>query len=210
VRLADIAGRAPSMFSTGLALAILGFPALTMAAQSPLREIFFFPNSNIANPFFFFDFRPGYNPFLAAFDRHIPLSSFWSQLQAAAPGSLRIAAAPFYFESFGWDAPRWERIGRQRIVPAYLSGFCIDRRFGEPPRDARFKFRNAVHVVDDAGLALKKIDMISFQKPFTVTMDSGKIDRSGEETRQCESALRQRFGSPKYEDDTIVVFMVRN
>ena len=29
-------------------------------------------------------------------------------------GSLRIAAAPFYFESYDWDAPRWEAVSAAR------------------------------------------------------------------------------------------------
>lgn len=209
VRLANLANRASSATSTGLSLAILGFPALAMAAQSPLREIYFDPNSNTVSQYFYVDFRPEHNAMQKKFERFFPLSSFWSQLHARAPKSLHIAAAPFYFESYKWDAPRWERIGRQQIVPAYLSGLCVENRLGEVPNDARFKFRNAVVVSDNADLALKKIDMISYQKPFTFTKD-GTMVNFGEETSQCESALRKRFGSPSFEDDKIVVFTIRN
>lgn len=209
VRLANLAQRAPPAIARVLAMAILGFPALALAAQSPLRDIFYYPNSNIADPYFYFDFRPAHNPFPGIFKRYAPLSAFWSQLPAAAPGSLRIAGAPFNFESISWDAPRWERIGRQRVVPAYLSGLCIDKRFGEPPRDARFRFRNAVFLADESELVRKKIDMISFQKPYVVTLDDGRKIFIGEETRQCEGALRTRFGSPTYEDDKLVVFTLK-
>ncbi|MEO8132969.1 MAG: glycosyltransferase family 39 protein [Betaproteobacteria bacterium] len=206
VRLADLARRAPSVIARSGAALILALPAATLAAQSPLRDIFFHPNSNIADPYFFFDFRPGHNPFPEAFNRLVPLSAYWSQLQSLPRGSLRIAAAPFHFESFGWHAPRWEQIGGQTIVPAWLTGFCIDSRSGEPARDRRFRFRNGVFVADKDDLALKNIDRIAFEKPYVVKLDSGKIVHSGEATRQCEGALRERFGAPEYEDDKLVVF----
>ena len=90
VRLARLAGSAPSAISKTLAMAILGFPALAMAAQSPLREIYFSPNSNTTDPYFYFDFRPAYNPYPEVFNRLIPISSFWSQLQASTPDSLQL------------------------------------------------------------------------------------------------------------------------
>lgn len=210
VRLADFASHASLAISRPLTLAILAFPILSMAAQSPLQEIFFYPNSNITNPFFYFDFRPKYNPLPKQFDRYAPLSSFWSQLRALEPGSIRIAAAPFYYESHSWDAPRWERISRQHIVPAYLSGLCATPHLIEVPNDARFKFRNAVVVSDDADLALKRIDMITFRKPFMVTKDNGTKIIIGNDTRQCESALRNRFGLPIYEDEKLVAFAAYN
>ena len=210
VRLADLAARAPAAIAPALALTILAAPALALAARSPLFDIYYQPNSNTTDPYFYFDFRPGRNPYPAAFDRYTPLSAFWPGLRASPPASLRIAAAPFYFEGFGWDGPRLERSSGQRVVPAWLTGFCVDRRFGEPPRDARFRFRNGVHVADNDDLALKGIDMIAYRKPFTVTLAGGRIVHSGEDTRQCEGALRARFGAPAFEDDKTVVFAVRH
>jgi hypothetical protein len=210
VRLADFANQASLAISRPLILVILAFPVLSMAAQSPLREILLYPNSNIANPFFYFDFRPEHNPLPTQFDRYAPLSSFWSQLGVLEPGSMRIAAAPFYYESHNWDAPRWERISRQHIVPAYLSGLCAVPHLRELPNDVRFKFRNVVFVSDDADLALKEIDMITFRKPFMVTKDNGTKIIIGDDTRQCESALRNRFGQPVYEDEKLVVFTAAN
>ncbi|MBK7471265.1 MAG: glycosyltransferase family 39 protein [Betaproteobacteria bacterium] len=210
VRLADLAGRAPPAIARVLALAILAAPALALAAQSPLRDVYYHPNSNTTDPYFYFDFRPGRNPYPDAFDRYTPLSAFWSGLRASPTASLRIAVAPFYFEGFGWDGPRLERRSGQRAVPAWLTGFCIDERLGEAPRDARFRFRNAVFVGDDGDLARKKVDMIAFRKPFVVTMPGGRTVKRGVDTQQCEDALRARFGPPAYEDDMTVVFAVRH
>jgi hypothetical protein len=118
---------------------------------------------------------------------------------------VRIAAAPFYFESFDWDAPRWERISGQTVVPGYLTGLCVDYRAGELPRDSRYRFANAVHLADDAALAARDIDYIAWQKPYVRNV-SGRRDAMGADTAACESVLRTKFGTPAYEDSHIIVF----
>ena len=120
---------------------------------------------------------------------------------------MRIAAAPFYFESFDWDAPRWERVSGQTVVPGYLTGLCVDRRWGEVPHDARFRFRNAVHLADGRMLAERGIDYVAWQKPYLQT-DRGERVAIGEDTAHCAGALREQFGAPAYEDFAIIVFRV--
>src|SRR5204863_9707244 len=139
----------------------------------------------------------------------IPLSPFWQSLASLPAGSVRIAAAPFYFESFNWDAPRWERIAHHSVVPGYLTGLCVNERAGEVPRDPRFRFRNAVHLVDDASLERKNIDYVVWQKPYVQT-SKGVPEPIGAETAQCEAALRAKFGQPVFEDVAIVAFRLED
>ena len=122
-------------------------PLVALAAQSPLVPILHHPNAQAVHMMFYFDFRPEKNPYFARFER-IPLSPFWASLAAQPAGSVRVAAAPFYFESFNWDAPRWEQVSRQSVIPGYLTGLCVDRRWGEVPQGRAFRFRNAVHLAD--------------------------------------------------------------
>jgi hypothetical protein len=179
-------------------------PVIALAVQSPLVPMLRHPNDQTLHLWYYFDFRPERHPYVPLLDV-IPLSPFWASLGTLAPGSVRIAAAPFYFESYSWDAPRWERLARQAVVPGYLTGLCVDKRWGEVPRDPAFRFRNAVHLADDAALARKRIDYVVWQKPY---LPAGAKDGAyvGADTAHCESALRAKFGPPAFEDTHLIAF----
>jgi hypothetical protein len=100
---------------------------------------------------------------------------------------------------------RWERIAHQRVLPGYLTRLCVNERAGEVLRDSRFRFRNAVHLSDDAALELRHIDYIVWQKPY-VQQSRGRPEPIGADTAQCEGALRAKFGQPIFEDHALVVF----
>jgi hypothetical protein len=165
------------------------------------------PNSQTLHFVYHFDFRPDRNPYLP-YMREIPLSMFWPRLAAHPRGSLRIAAAPFYFESYNWDAPRWEALSHQTVIPGWLTGLCAEGRDGETPDTPAFRFRNAVHLVDAAELARARIDYVVWQKPYGHVQD-GQPQRIGADTASCEPLLRARFGTPVYEDRALVAFRAR-
>jgi hypothetical protein len=204
VRTAGRLARPPTPVRRGLAAAITVLPLGALAAQSPLAPMLRHPNAQTAHMMSYFEFRPEKNPFFGRFDR-IPLSPFWASLAAQPAGSVRVAAAPFYFESFNWDAPRWERASRQTVVPGYLTGLCVDRRWGEVPQGPAFRFRNAVHLADAESLARRNIDFVVWQKPYVQT-DAGRNVAIGEDTAHCEAALREKFGPPAFEDPAIIAF----
>lgn len=189
-----------------MATAILFMPPLFLAFQSPLANMLRYPNNNLTHSVYSFDFRPDHNPILKWLTKNVPLSSFWTQLAVLPRDSLRIAVAPFYYESFNWDAPRWEFFSGQTIIPAYLNGLCVDWHLGEIPNTERFKFRNAVFLNDQESLAKHKIDLIAYQKPYTVKENNNLLRIIGRDTSNCEAAMRIRFGLPQYEDDKIIVF----
>ena len=189
-----------------LALAVLALPFVLLILESPLVPLLRRPNSQTQHLVNYIDFRPGENPYVPQFAA-VPLSPFWASLASLPPGSVRIAAAPFYFESYDWDAPRWERLGRQAVIPGYLTGLCVPRRSGELPRDPRYRFANAVHLADAADLAAKRIDYVVWQKPYRLNV-AGHIESIGTDTAACENVLRERFGPPQYEDSHIIVFPV--
>lgn len=205
IRLADAIARQMWPMRKIMAAMIFLLPLLALATQSPLWEILRRPNSNLTHPVFFFDFRPDKNLFRERFNDTVPLSPYWSHLATLPRNSLRIAVAPFHYESYDWDAPRWERISRQTIIPGYLNGLCVDWRLGEVPKDPRFKFRNAVFLSEATSIAAHDIDRIAYQKPYPQRNDGVPVT-VGEDTANCEAVLRVRFGPPRYEDDTIIVF----
>jgi hypothetical protein len=206
VRVAEHIAVPPTPTRRALSLLAMALPIVALAVQSPLAHLLRRPNSHTQHLVNYIDFRPDWNPYLPQFEA-VPLSPFWASLAARPAGSVRIAAAPFYFESYDWDAPRWERLSTQTVLPGYLTGLCVTRRGGEVPRDPRYRFGNAVHLADDAALAAMDIDYVAWQKPYRLNV-AGHIETIGADTAGCESVLRDRFGPPAYEDSHIIVFSV--
>lgn len=204
--LADAIGQKIRPMRKVIVTALLFMPPLLLALQTPLANMLRHPNNNLTHSIYSFDYRPDHNLILNRSIKDIPLSSYWSQLAAQPRDSLRIAVAPFYFESYNWDAPRWELISGQTIIPAYLTGLCVDWRLGEIPNIERFKFRNAVFLNDQENLAIHKIDLIAYQKPYMMKEADGIEHVVGKDTSNCEAAMRIRFGLPQYEDDKIIIF----
>ncbi len=83
----------------------------------------------------------------------------------------------------------------------------MPRRGGELPRDPRYRFANAVHLTDAADLAAKAIDYVVWQKPYRLNV-AGHIESIGADTAACENVIRDRFGTPSFEDSHIIVFPV--
>lgn len=203
VRLAALAGRLGGRPAVWLRGPLLLAPVLLLAASSPLPAMLRYPNTNTLHSVFQFDFRPAHNVMARHLDT-FPVSPFWERLRALPPGSLRVAAAPWFFESYDWLAPRWEAIGRQPVLPGHLSGVCVDWRHGELPAGGRFRFRNAVRLADLP--AAGGVDVVVFQKRFA--LPSGAFTRyvdAGFEAA-CATALQARLGPPDYEDGTILAF----
>ncbi|MEP7276151.1 MAG: hypothetical protein ABI812_07330, partial [Betaproteobacteria bacterium] len=203
VRVAQWAGGV-TLPRRALAAAIAATPCLALAVQSPLADLLHRPNSYTLHPRYHFDFRPEKNPYLPYAEK-IPLSPFWATLAAFPRDSQLVAAAPFHFESYNWDAPRWEALSGQRVIPAFLTGFCVTARFGEVPRDERFRFRNAGHLADRAALAARGVRYVVWQKPFEHEY-GGRPDLVGAATAHCEASLREAFGAPAYEDAILVAW----
>jgi hypothetical protein len=206
VRIAARVGTPPTVARRAFALLALAFPIVLLLVQSPLVPLLRHPNSQTQHLVYYIDFRPEANPYVPQFAA-MPLSPFWATLADRPRGSLRIAAAPFYFESYDWDAPRWERLSGQTVIPGYLTGLCVPRRGGELPRDPRYRFDNAVHLADAAELDAKAIDYVVWQKPYRLNV-AGHIESIGADTAACENVMRDRFGTPSYEDSHIIVFPV--
>lgn len=181
-----------------LALLLVWFPS------SPLPEALRHPNSNTLHLNLQADYRKQENPvvpFLAKF----PVSPFWTQIAAAPKESLTIAVAPFRFESFDWPAPVWESVGRQRVIPAYLSGTCEPALPGNiPSSDARFRFRNAVQLAEAESLQRVRATHVAFFRGARASL----ADPDKPYLPQCEAWMRQQYGTPYFEDASLVVWKV--
>jgi hypothetical protein len=190
--------------AAALAAVVAGLPLEALAWRSPLLPLLRHPDTETLHFVHHFDFRPAHNRYLPYMAR-IPLSPFWASLAREPRGSLRIAEAPFHFESYDWDAPRQERVSGQVVLPGYVSGLCVAQRPGETPLDPAFRFANAVHLASAAELAARRIDYVVWQKPYPQVF-AGKPVTIGADLAACEGVLRARFGAPAYEDAALVAF----
>jgi hypothetical protein len=191
----------------GLAFAALaGMIVLALAVTSPLPKSLAKPNSNTQHSVYRFDYRDEHN-LIRIYQQAFPLSEFWSQLAQRPPDSLKVAAAPFSFETHHWDAARWERAARQRVMPGFLTGLCVDWRGGEVPQGQGFRFRNAGYLADREDLDRRGFDYVVYQKPATVVTNEGRKE-FGADTAHCEAVLRDTYPAPVYEDGLVIVFPV--
>lgn len=207
VRISKICGSNFGRAGHGIGVAAVIIAFCFALYHSPITRLNAYPNSNSLHSVYQFDFRDSANE-MADYQRdHIPISTFWNRLSIFPPGSVKVAASPFYFESYNWDGVRWERRSRQYVLPGFLNDFCVTGRKGEVPRSDRFDFRNAAYVGDVADVARRGFDLVAYQKPPKTAAD-GRPGSSGSEFASCEAAFRQRYPSPVFEDELLIVFPV--
>jgi hypothetical protein len=185
---------------------VASIPLVALAATTPLRPLLERPNANSLHLLYEFDFRSERNP-VSAHMRAIPVSPWWATLASQPVSSLAIAVAPFSPESVGWDAPRWQRSSRQRILAGLLTPLCSSARESEVPDDGRFAFRNAVHVGDASALASHGVDYVVWQKPYRYVARGIDVLVAAD-VASCGAALRERFGAPEYADEWLDVYRV--
>ena len=142
---------------------------------------------------------------VAQYQQYFPISPFWNLLASFPRDSVKIVASPFYFESFHWDAARREQISHQRVMPGYLTGVCVEHRWGEVPMGHGFRFQNVGYLGDPNDLIKRGFDLVVYQKPVKVMTNQGEVEL-GKDTTTCEKALRELFREPVYQDEWLVVF----
>lgn len=151
------------------------------------------------------DYRPG--RYFERF-RPEPLSSFYSQLAAARPGSMTIVEAPwyYYFHSLAY----YQRIHHQRVVVGFITATSVAPRVGEVgATDPGIALRNAVDLTNPDQLHRQAVRYVVLHRnPIAETrwptgVSDQVIDMSSWITRYA-----QLYGSPVFEDDQLVVFAV--
>jgi mannosyltransferase len=192
--------------ANGIVAAAAALPVVALAATTPLAPVLAWPNANSQHLLYQFDFRPAHNPLIEHMAR-IPLSPWWATLATRPPASLKVAVAPFPVATSAWDAPRWQRVSRQSVLSAFLTGVCATTRPNDVPDDARFAFRNSVHLDDVAALSAHQVDYVVWQKPYRYSAPGVDVTVAAD-VAPCGDVFRQRFGSPAYEDDWLVVYAV--
>ncbi len=193
-------GRAGILVSWAGIMSVL----LLIIYYSPLPKFLAKPNSNSLHTVYQADFREEQNV-IAQYQQYFPISPFWNLLASLPRDSVKIVASPFYFESFHWDAARREQISHQRVMPGYLTGVCVEHRWGEVPMGHGFRFQNVGYLGDPNDLIKRGFDLVVYQKPVKVMTNQGEVEL-GKDTTTCEKALRELYREPVYQDEWLVVF----
>ena len=189
-----------------LATLSLGAVAVVYVMTSPSWGLITRPNSQITHSMLQFDFRAGHNKVLDYQQQHLTVSAFWPRLSSFPADSLRIAVAPFYFESYNWDAPRWERSSGQRVFPAFLTGYCVKKRVGEVPQDTHYGFTNVFYLNQLTDRAVPGPDWLVYNRPFPGHSNGRDGQRLGANVQHCLTKLRKQLGAPDYQDELLLAW----
>ncbi len=146
-----------------------------------------------------YDYVDAHNRALHYYDRwEVP--PFYRKLGTLPEGSVTIIQAPFHFIApYNPDA-FYARFHRQRELQGLLHDLCLaGPRYGEVPRDARFRFRSFVLLDDRDAVARTGARYLVFQRDL---LNGAEFKGAG----ACFEALKRRYGEPIEVDSRLAVF----
>jgi hypothetical protein len=171
--------------------------------SGPLPATYYYPNNFTNHSLFYFDYRTHNNPIVDMVFDQGPIPPFYDQLGALPRASIRIAEAPYQFESYLDDYPRFQYVHRQRVLLGFIAPLCSPPRLGEVPDDGRVRLRNAVNLASDAQLRAKRVRYVIFHRGYFVGPERRNVLP---DTQGCVASFRSRYGPPVYADQAITVF----
>jgi hypothetical protein len=187
--------------------------AVTVAGlflAGPLPRIYARPNNWTNHGWF----QYAYDPARLAWHCPEEVPRFYRELARQPPGSLRILEAPWWHAWENVDYPCYQRVHRQYMAIGFVSP--VERaaspsglpRAAELPvlaPGAPFRFRNFVHVSDEAGLRRRAIRYVVFHRSLEVEMGVDSPDYRVD-VAPWIAYYRSRYGPPVYEDESQVAF----
>ncbi len=149
-----------------------------------------------------FDYVLAHNRAALYYDRAAP-PDFYRKLGAMPPGTAPIIEAPFSFMAPWNPLAFYAQFHRQPERLGLLHDLCLDGpRFGEPPRDPRFRFRLFVHLDDRAAVLATGARYLLLHRQYL-------NDRRFEASDRCLAALKGIYGEPIEIDERLAVFDLR-
>jgi hypothetical protein len=151
------------------------------------------------NLYHHFDYIYEHNRAARYFERATP-PRFYEELRRAPPYSAPVIHAPFTFEAPFNLLAHYASAHRQPELVGFLHDLCLEGpRYGEVPRDPRFRFRRFVFLGDPRSVAASGARYLllhnySFHgEPF-------------KRWPECLSALKRLYGEPIEVDSSVAVF----
>jgi hypothetical protein len=193
-----IAGKHQRAVEGGVAIALIaGYLALT-PTLTQVRTL----GPWYGHLYHHYDYGDADNRAIHYYDRwEVP--RFYRTLGAMPEGSVTIIQAPFNFIApYNPDA-FYAQIHHQHELQGFLHDLCLTGpRYGEVPRDSRFRFRSFVYLDDREAVRRTGASYLLLQRDL----------RNGEpfaQSEACLAALKRRYGDPIELDPRLAVFDLR-
>lgn len=187
--------------SVALCLSLLWF--------GPHREWMYRPNqwTNHAKFQYCYDFDS--RPCAAVLvSKPVGTPSFYDRLAALPRGALTIVEAPGYVPWANNPYPWYQQVHRQRMLIGFVGSQSGGWRPGElEPARPGFRFRNAVHLADRAGLRERGVRYVILHRRLHEEMPKGPR-REAVNLEAWVGRYRDEYGPPVYEDEWLTVFDV--
>lgn len=178
---------------------------VVLAKAGPLQRIYYAPNNftNDAAFEYYPSFLPERNLYVKYLSHQVP--AYYAELGRQPPASLRIVEAPWYYEWAFNPYPFYQRIHHQIVEIGFVRS--EPDPVGEVSAfDPRFQFHNFVHLLDQKSLCAHKIDQVIFHKDLEREIGITVGRNFAREVPMFTAEYRQLYGSPVFEDDSLVVF----
>ena len=128
---------------------------------------------------------------------------FYRKLGAMPPGTVPIVEAPFSFMAPWNPLAFYAQFHRQPEKLGLLHDLCLaGPRYGEPPRDPRFRFRSFVFLDDRAAVLATGARYLLLNRQYL-------NEHRFEESERCLAALKRIYGEPVEIDERLAVFDLR-
>jgi hypothetical protein len=141
---------------------------------------------------------------------------FYRELARQPPGSLRILEAPWWHAWENVYYPCYQQVHHQYMAIGFVSPAERAAAAAGLPRAAEmpllapgrpFRFRNFVHVSDEAELRRHGIRYVVYHRSLEAEMGVDSPDYRAD-VAPWIAQYRARYGAPVYEDPTLVAFDV--
>ncbi|MBF0515910.1 MAG: hypothetical protein HQK97_02160 [Nitrospirae bacterium] len=185
------------------------FIVLTLLIFSPLKTIYYQPNSFTNHALFQHNYNPD-NKYAAKL-RPKSIPQFYYNLAKLERNSITIIEAPWYYP-YQSNAiyVYYQQVHRQRVVIGFVGTDLI--RFGEFPINGRARFRNFVHLsdnqADNQALKMRTIKYVVFHLNLFDEVTSRYSGAVAVDMTGWIAYYKSIYGIPVYMDDKIVVFDV--
>ena len=201
-----------SRISTGLVpgtRSVAGWVTLVVAAFlfwfGPLPRILRYPNNWMGQGTWQIDYHHD-----RALERFRPKAApmVYDELASLPVGATLVLEAPWHYN---WQYfPYYQQQHRQRTAIGFVAPPAGPARPGETLlNDPRFRWTNAIHVFDHGELIRQEVDWVIFHKQLSREMPPPyQVD-----TVDVSPWIRHYetlFGPPRFEDDFVAAFMIRN
>jgi hypothetical protein len=173
----------------------------------PLKRTYHQPNNWTNHAMYQFDYSPRFERLYASTVLNVPAPlPIYVRIGLVDDPTIRIVEAPWNYAWTEIPHPIQQYIHKKQT----LIGFVDDPERGPsrgelPFRDARFHFRNFVHVSDYEALQQKHVRFVIFHRDIKPSPSVDAALQAAAIEHRCHEYV-ERFGQPVYEDERCTVF----